>query len=64
MMYSFWGENSGVHGYYEEVLEYISGFQRSCFCKGECGVQKKVIEKITIEDSGEFLSYLGTKEWL
>jgi hypothetical protein len=25
---------------------------------------KKVIEKITIEDSGEFLSHLGTKEWL
>ena len=26
--------------------------------------QKTDIEKITIEDSGEFSSHLGTKEWL
>ena len=27
-------------------------------------MQKEVIETVTIKDSGEFLSHLGTKEWL
>lgn len=27
-------------------------------------MQKKVIEDVTIEDSGDFLSHLGNKEWL
>ena len=27
-------------------------------------LQKEVIEKVTINDSGEFLSHLGNKEWL
>lgn len=27
-------------------------------------LQKKVIDNMTIEDSGAFLSHLGSKEWL
>ena len=27
-------------------------------------MQKEVIEKVTIKESGEFLSHLGNKEWL
>lgn len=27
-------------------------------------LMKKVIDNITIEDSGAFLSHLGSKEWL
>jgi NAD(P)-dependent dehydrogenase (short-subunit alcohol dehydrogenase family) len=59
------GPSEEMYAYLTELFQaYKPGFEGPISTEESVEAQLKVIDGITIEQSGQFLSHLGTKQWL
>lgn len=47
-----------------QFRKYEPSYEKPIMPEESVDMQLKVIDKVTIKESGEFLSHLGTKRWL
>lgn len=55
---------NGMKAIFQKFAAYYPDFKGPITAAESVAAQKKVIESITLEQTGSFLSHKGTKEWL